>query len=251
MAIRADFTARNLNAEFRDNEHRSYAYDFDYRMHAFMMRRFEPYLPSGRAVELGCYRGDFTQRLSDRYVNLTVVEGADELIAIARGRVPESVRFIHSRFEEFEPEAPFDAAFLLHTLEHLDDPVAVLGRIRSWLRPTGRLFIAVPNAHAASRQIAVGMGLIPYASAVTEGEALHGHRRTYSLDVLKNDVRQAGLRIEDAGGILFKPLANFQLDRCLAEGIIDDVFLEGCYDLGKAYPDLCSSIFAVCSPAAG
>jgi hypothetical protein len=124
-----------------------------------------------------------------------------------------------------------------------------LGRIRSWLAPRGRLFVAVPNAHAASRQIAVGMGLIPYASAVTEGEHLHGHRRTYSLDVLKNDMVQAGFRIEDSGGIMFKPLANFQLDQCLAQGIIGDTFLEGCYEFGKLYPDLCASVFAVCSPA--
>jgi 2-polyprenyl-3-methyl-5-hydroxy-6-metoxy-1,4-benzoquinol methylase len=240
---------RDLNQEFSDNEHRQYAYDFDYRMHAFMMRRFEALLPRGRAIELGCYHGDFTRRLVEHYADLTVVEGASDLVEIARMRVDGPVRFIHSRFEDFEPDAPFDAAFLIHTLEHFDAPVAVLGRIRSWLAPRGRLFVAVPNAHAASRQIAVGMGLIPYASAVTEGEHLHGHRRTYSLDVLKNGMVQAGFRIEDSGGIMFKPLANFQLDQCLAQGIIGDTFLEGCYEFGKLYPDLCSSVFAVCSPA--
>jgi 2-polyprenyl-3-methyl-5-hydroxy-6-metoxy-1,4-benzoquinol methylase len=219
-------------------------------MHAFMMRQFEASLPGGRAVELGCYHGDFTRRLVAHYADLTVVEGASELVEIARARVEGPVRFIHSRFEDFEPDAPFDAAFLIHTLEHLDDPVAVLRRIRSWLTPTGRLFVAVPNAHAASRQIAVGMGLVPYASAVTDGEKLHGHRRTYSLDVLRNDMVQAGFRIEDFGGVMFKPLANFQLDRCLTEGIIGDSFLEGCFELGKVYPDLCSSIFTVCSPGA-
>jgi 2-polyprenyl-3-methyl-5-hydroxy-6-metoxy-1,4-benzoquinol methylase len=241
---------RDLNQEFSDNEHRQYAYDFDYRMHAFMMRRFEASLPHGRAIELGCYHGDFTRLLTAHYADLTVIEGAGDLVEIARSRVPAAVRFVHSRFEDFAPDGVYDAAFLVHTLEHLDDPVAVLRRIRSWLSPTGRLFVVVPNAHAASRQIAVGMGLIPYASAVTEGEHLHGHRRTYSLDVLKHDVSQAGFRIEDCGGIMFKPLANFQLDRCLAEGIIGEPFLEGCFELGKIYPDLCASIFTVCSPGA-
>ncbi len=241
---------RDLNQEFADNEHRRYAYNFDYRMHAFMMRRFEASLPRGRAVELGCYHGDFTLRLEAFYADLTVVEGASDLVEIARARVNGPVRFVHSRFEDFTPDAPFDAAFLIHTLEHLDDPVSVLRGIRSWLTPNGRLYVAVPNAHAASRQIAVGMGLIPYASAVTEGERLHGHRRTYSLDVLKHDVVQAGFGVEDCGGILFKPLANFQFDRCLADGIVDDRFLEGCFELGKIYPDLCASIFVVCSPGA-
>ena len=42
--------------------------------------------------------------------------------------------------------------------------------------------------------------------------------------------------------------AHVLLDRCLATGIIGDSFLDGCYELGKLYPDLCSSIFAVCGP---
>src|ERR1700722_8523197 len=87
VATRADMM-RDLNQEFSDNEHRQYAYDFDYRMHAFMMRRFEASLPRGRAVELGCYHGDFTRLLTAHYADLTVIEGAGDLVEIARSRVP-------------------------------------------------------------------------------------------------------------------------------------------------------------------
>lgn len=242
---------RDLNTEFADTEDRKYAYDFDYRMHDFMLRSFKPQLPAGRALELGCYHGAFTERLTKIYRDVTVVEGASELIEVARKRVGKNVRFVMSRFEEFQPAERFDAAFLLHTLEHLDDSVAVLRRIGTWLSPGGRLFVAVPNAYAASRQIAVAMGLIPYPTAVTEGEAKHGHRRTYCMDTLQGDVEAAGLRVLDKGGIVFKPLANFQFDRALRDGIIGDDYLNGCFELGKAYPDLCASIYVVCGvPAA-
>jgi len=237
---------RDLNAEFSDNEHRRYAYDFDYRMHDFMLRAFQPNLPPGRALELGCYQGAFTERLMKIYSDLTVVEGASDLIDAARARVGPDVRFVLSRFEDFQPRERFDAAFLLHTLEHIEEPVTLLNRIGSWLSPGGRLFVAVPNAFAASRQIAVAMGLIPHATAVTEGEALHGHCRTYCVDTLRGDVRAAGLQIVDHGGIVFKPLANFQFDRALREEIVGDDYLNGCFELGKAYPELCASIYVVC-----
>ena len=237
---------RDLNREFEDNQFRQYAYDFDYRMHGFMMRTFEPHLPEGRAGELGCYHGAFTENLMAKYTDLTVVEGASDLIEIARTRVGSRVTFVNSMFEKFEPSQPFDAAFLMHTLEHLDNPVAVLNRIGSWLTPTGKFFIAVPNAYAASRQIAVGMGLIEQPTAVTEGEFLHGHRRTYSMDALKEHIDAAGLVIEEEGGVLFKPLANFQFDACLHAKIVDDAFLEGCFAMGKDYPALCASIYVVC-----
>lgn len=237
---------RDLNREFTDSPERLYAYDFDYRMHEYMLRQFEPLLPKGRALELGCYHGVFTERLVGIFSDVTVVEGASELVEIAQTRVGDRAKFVHSNFETFAPESPFDAIFLIHTLEHLDEPIEMLRRIRTWLSKGGRLFVAVPNAYAASRQIAVSMGLISEPTAVTDGEAKHGHRRTYCLESLECDIAEAGLHIQESGGIMFKPLANFQFDRCLKEAVINDKFLDGCFDLGRRYPELCASIYTVC-----
>ena len=105
------------------------------------------------------------------------------------------MKFVLSRFEDFAPAQRFDAVFLTHTLEHLDEPVEILRRIGTWLTPTGRLFVVVPNANAASRQIAVAMGLTSHPTAVTPGEYEHGHRRTYDLaGPERSTPPQAGLR---------------------------------------------------------
>lgn len=245
-------TVRDLNTEFADTAERKYAYDFDYRMHDYMLRTFELMLPrNGRALELGCFEGGFTRKLAAIFRDLTTVEGASELIEVARAASPAHVKFVLSRFESFEPDAPFDAVFLTHTLEHLDEPVALLRRIGSWLSPTGKLFLVVPNAHAASRQIAVAMGLISHPTAVTEGEHEHGHRRTYDMAGLLDHVAQGGLRVVETGGVFFKPFANFQFDKLIAGGVIGEDYLEGCFKLGLAYPDLCASIYAICGPPEG
>ena len=62
--------------------------------------------------------------------------------------------------------------------------------------------------------------------------------------------RAAGLAVRHRSGIFFKALANFQWDRLLATDIISPEYLEGCYQLGQVYPDLCSSIFLVCEAGA-
>ena len=173
---------------------------------------------------------------------------SSELIAIARAAAPAGVKFVLSRFEAFAPEQPFDAVFLTHTLEHLDEPVEMLRRIGSWLSPTGRLFVVVPNANAASRQIAVAMGLIAYPTAVTPGEWEHGHRRTYDLPALTAHVAEAGLRAVETGGVFFKPFANFQFDKLIGSGAIGEDYLEGCFKLGAQHPDMCASIYAICAP---
>jgi len=240
---------RDHNKEYQNNEERSYAYEFDYVLREYILTALKPYFQAGRTLELGCFEGEMTKMLATRFDDLTVFEAASDLIEVARAKVPASVRFVHTLIETAEPEQPFDNIFLVHTLEHLDDPIGALKRIGSWLSDKGRLFVVVPNANAASRQIAVKMGLISHNQAVTPGEKAHGHRCTYSLDTLEAEVLAAGLEAETRGGVFFKPLANFQLDKAMATGLVDQAFLDGCYRLGMVYPDMCASIFTVCRKA--
>ncbi len=236
---------RNYNREYQDND-RQYAYEFDGILRHYMMRTFEPFLPQGHALEMGCYQGDMTTLLVSRFQSLTVIEASDELIQKTKSRVNKPITYLCDTFERIEINKHFDAVFLIHTLEHLDDPKFVLEKIKSWLTPAGLLFVAVPNANAPSRQIAVKIGLINHNCAVTEAERKHGHRVTYSFDTLESVIKRAGLAIKHRGGIFFKGLANFQLDNALHAGVITQDYLEGCYQLGMQYPDLCASIYMIC-----
>jgi SAM-dependent methyltransferase len=239
---------RDFDSEFKDNDARRYAYNFDFDvMHKYMMRAFEPFLRDGSMLELGSFKGDFTRRLVGRYPDLHCVEASGEALAAARAVLPPSVTLHEGMFETITLPQRYDNIVLTHVLEHLDDPVGVLARINNeWLADTGRLFLVCPNANAPSRQIAVNMGLISHNAAITPAEAAHGHRITYSLDTLERDARASGLRIVHRSGIFFKALANFQWDRLLDTDIISEQYLDGCYALGHKYPDLCSSIFLMC-----
>lgn len=243
---------RDYDRESRDAPGHKYAYTFDLDvMHPFMLRSFAPYFRPGGVLELGSFRGDFTKRLAGHFTDITCVEASAEAIAAARSVAGPHVTFVQGTFETVALDRTFDNVILTHVLEHLDDPVRVLSRVnREWLSESGRLFLACPNAHAPSRQIAVHMGLLPHNAAVTPAEREHGHRITYSLDTLERDARAAGLRVVHRSGIFFKAFANFQWDRLLATDIISPEYLEGCYQLGLVYPDLCSSIFLLCERGA-
>jgi 2-polyprenyl-3-methyl-5-hydroxy-6-metoxy-1,4-benzoquinol methylase len=236
---------RDYNAEYKDGV-RKYAYRFDTILRRYIMRTLDPFLPTGKALEMGCYTGDMTELIAERYADVTVIEASAELVAAAGARLEGRAKFVQGTFETVEIADRYDAIFLIHTLEHLDDPVSVLRRASKWLTDRGRLFIVVPNANAASRQIAVHMGLIPFNDAVTEDERIHGHRKTYRPDTLAREALDAGLRIVQSGGVFFKPLANYQLDQLLDRDVISAAYLEGCYRLGMQYPELCASIWVVC-----
>lgn len=239
---------RNHDLEYQDSDARKYSYDFDTVVRKYLLRTIEPYFKrDGTALELGCYKGDMTEQILDYFPAVTVIEASSDLASMVQQRFSRRVSVINSTFEDALIQDRYDNVFIVHTLEHLDDPVGILKKIRGWLTPAGRLFVAVPNANALSRQIAVKMGLVEYNSAVTPGEARHGHRRTYSTDVLLDQIRRSGYRVVDYGGVLVKPLANFQLDKAMSLGIVEGAYLDACNELAKTYPDLTASIYAVCS----
>ena len=239
---------RDYNRELKDAAGSRYAYGFDIDViHPLMIRSFAPFWRAGNLLELGSSKGDLTRRLIEQFSEVTCVEASGEAIEEARHKFGHSVKYEHSTFETVTLPHRYDNIVMTHVLEHLDDPVRVLKRINDeWLADGGRFFLVCPNANAPSRQIAVKMGLISHNAAVTPAEEEHGHRCTYTLDTLERDAVEAGLRVVHRSGIFFKALANFQWDRLLQTDIISKEYLEGCYKLGQAYPDLCSSIFLMC-----
>lgn len=241
--------SRDYNQETKDNDGRKYFYGFDYDvMHPFMLRSFLPHLRSGPTLELGSYQGQFSKRLLPHVPQLTCVEASDEAIGEAKKLLAgTNVAFHQSLFEDVHLPHRYKNIVMTHVLEHVSDPVRVLRRVNDeWLDADGRFFLVCPNANAPSRQIAVKMGLISHNAAVTEAERLHGHHITYSLDTLERDAKAAGLKVVLRSGIFFKALANFQFDKLLQTDIISPDYLEGCYQLGQEYPDLCASIFLLC-----
>ncbi len=239
---------RNYNTELNDVTDHKYAYNFDLDvMHHYMIESFKYHFVNGNCLELGSSKGDFTKRLTPYFNDITCVEASDEAIAIAKQKLGNDITYVNSLFENVQLPKKYDNIILTHVLEHIDDPVGLLSRIKNeWLSDNGKLFLVCPNANAPSRQIAVKMGLITHNSAITPAEAEHGHRITYTLDTLERDAKDGGLNVIYRSGIFFKALANFQWDQLLNTDIISKEYLDGCYQLGQQYPDLCSSIILIC-----
>ena len=239
---------RDYNLEMKDTPDHKYAYNFDIDvMHNYMIKSFEPFFKEGNVLELGSFAGEFTKKILPLFDDITCVEASSEAVDVAMQISQKKINFYNSLFEEVKLPKKYDNILLTHVLEHIDSPVDLLKRINDeWLSEEGRLFLVCPNANAASRQIAVKMGLVSHNAAITPAEEKHGHRITYSLDTLERDVRLSGLKIRHTSGIFFKALSNFQWDELLKTNIISKEYLDGCYELGKKYPDLCSSILIIC-----
>jgi 2-polyprenyl-3-methyl-5-hydroxy-6-metoxy-1,4-benzoquinol methylase len=231
--------------QFINNKKSKYYYNFDYIMHDFILKEFKKKIVKGKCLELGAGFGNFTELLSKIFKDLTVVEGSDKSIKELKKKKIKKILIIKQNLEKLNINEKFNNIFIIHTYEHLKNRIKFLKNLRNILEKNGKIFLVCPNANAASRQIAVKMNLIKKETSVTETEKEHGHFVTHNLKTLKAEVKRSGLYIDEFGGICFKPLANFQLDDAVKKKIINKEFLEGCFKLGKKYPELCSSIYLI------
>lgn len=247
MILKKELNKRDYNDELKDTSTHKYVYNFDFDiMHNYMIDSFKHHFVDGNCLELGSFKGDFTKKLIPYFEDITCVEVSNEAIEISKNELT-TIKYYNSLFEETVLPTKYDNIILTHVLEHIDEPVELLRKIKNeWLSDNGKLFIVCPNANAPSRQIAVKMGLISHNSAITDSEKEHGHRITYTLDTLERDAKLGELNVIHRSGIFFKALANFQWDKLLNTDIISKEYLDGCFELGQQYPNLCSSVMLIC-----
>jgi SAM-dependent methyltransferase len=103
-----------------------------------------------RVLDAGAGRGRLVAELRRRGYDAAGIEPS------ARGAAAAAAAGLPVRAQSLaeHSETGLDALVLWHVLEHLDDPLAALERVRGWLAPGGALLVGVPNP--ASLQAAIG-----------------------------------------------------------------------------------------------
>ncbi len=108
--------------------------------------------PGSRVLEVGAGDGKLVAAMRSAGLD---AHGIDPSPAACAAAAELGVEVANVGIEEADlPAAEEDAVVIWHALEHLDEPQAALLRIRNWLRPGGRIVVAVPNL--ASWQARIG-----------------------------------------------------------------------------------------------
>lgn len=213
--------------------------DFDKRLIRFRYQTLEAHLRGPHGLELGPAEGQMTQFLLAHFQRLVIVDGAQHLLDC----IPDAANLVKvaALFEEFEPDRRFDTIVMEHILEHVEQPVALLKRAKTWLQPHGKILLGVPNGHSIHRLVAAKMGLLEEPCSLNARDHALGHRRVYTTATFKADLEKADLRILELGGVFFKPLSNQQI-----QDHWSDEMIEGFYELGKDFPEQAAELYAVC-----
>jgi SAM-dependent methyltransferase len=100
--------------------------------------------PQGSILDVGCSSGAFLRTLRDSPWELHGIEISEQEAERARISAGAKVFVGDPLDAPFGPES-FDVITCFHLLEHVYQPVELLKRIQTWLKPGGFLYVILPN----------------------------------------------------------------------------------------------------------
>ena len=217
-----------------------YDFDTEIQLKWYPTRVLEHAKGAESLLELGLGHGITATTFSPHFKRHVVLDASPAVISNFQKRYPDAkIDIIECYFENFETEERFDIIVLGYILEHVDDPKLILEKFKKFLKPSGRIFITVPNAEVLNRKLGHLAGMLDNMQELSDHDLLLGHKRYYTVDSLKDDVESSGYHIENIEGIYLKPLTTRQmLSLKLHKNIIDALC-----QVGVKYPELSCGIF--------
>lgn len=114
--------------------------------------------PGGRVLDVGCGNGQFLRSIAESGIEAHGLEIPGKAAERA-AQVPGIELFVGRLAEAPYTGGSFDAVTLWHVLEHLPNPRATLQAIEGLLKPSGYLFVSLPNIDSWQSRIFKGRWL--------------------------------------------------------------------------------------------
>jgi SAM-dependent methyltransferase len=133
----------------------------------------------GSLLDVGCGEGvllDVAEKHGWKVQGIDPVE--------AHGRDP---RIVTGLLPNHQPEGLFDCVCMIHSFEHIPDPLPVLLKCATFMRSKGLLLIVVPNFGGASAKV----GREDWLMLNTHDHCFH-----YTIEALSSLLSRAGFKVE-------------------------------------------------------
>jgi GT2 family glycosyltransferase/tetratricopeptide (TPR) repeat protein/2-polyprenyl-3-methyl-5-hydroxy-6-metoxy-1,4-benzoquinol methylase len=146
-------------------------------------------------LDIGCGAGRLGVAIKARQpAEVTGIEFVPEAARAAQGRLDRVLTGDVEQLElDFAPES-FDTVICGDVLEHVRDPLRLLRRIKTWLRPDGQLIASIPNVrnHTVVRMLLEGSWTYESAGLLDQG-----HLRFFTRREIEKVLYRAGFQIAD------------------------------------------------------
>jgi len=213
----------------------------DRKILAMVVSQVMPWIKGPDVLEMGFGDDAWTGSVIKKFGRSSIVDASQILLKQAAAKYGKKIQTFNQLFEDFKPSVKFDSIIASFILEHVDDPVLVLKKARTWLKPRGQVIVIVPNANSYHRRVAVKMKMQKKVDAIGTTDKQMGHRRVYTAGTMEQDIKAAGLKVKNKSGFFLKFLPQGMMT-----GFSDELLL-GFMKLGEEIPmEDCATIAFDC-----
>ena len=153
---------------------------------------------------------------------MVIVEPGEDFVVNARSLSENKcdIQIFQGFFEDYVDKLKkiaieFDFIVCSSLIHEIDNPQKMLAGIRDVANENTIIHINVPNAQSFHRILAKEMGMIKSIHEQSSQMKLMQRQRTYDIDLLKQEIADAGLAVVDSGSYFIKPFTHSQLQRGL------------------------------------
>ena len=195
------------------------------------------------AIEIGCGNGYLTEKLYPLFKNYDVVEPSKKNIGLLNKRMGKEIPCANVLLEDFHTDKKYDNVVFLNIIEHVEDPVQELKNVHNLLTDDGCVYISGPNGMSLNRRAGYVMGLLKSFDTLAPKDYRFGHRRLYTVEMMEEHCKQAGLEIVHMKGIYLKPLQEAKMYE-LGMDVV-----KAFYELGEDVPQYCAQLLVIARKA--
>lgn len=162
---------------------------------AELLEAVAAFQPTGDVLELACGSGAWTERLARTAATVTAVDGAPEMLRLARARlgVNAKVRFIEANLFAWQPDRQYDAVFFGFWISHVPEErfESFWSLVADALAPGGRVFFCDDN-HRTEPELIEGAGSPVVERRLNDGTPFRIIKIPYEAADLQRRLRDLG-----------------------------------------------------------
>lgn len=205
-------------------------------------------LCKGRDVlEVGCGTGEMTGELLEVSRSLCVAEPTSRFSGIVRAKYGARIRMFECFVDQIEEDLKFDVIVLSSLLQHVPEPVTLLGEVKRFMRDDTVVVATVPNMTSLHRRVGVKMGVLDDIYGDTDRNIMFQQPGKFDKDRFVQLFSSCGYEIVESFGYMLKP---FSSDQMMKLNLGWDV-IKALYELGRENEHLASQLFVRARPASG
>ena len=160
----------------------------------------------GKMMEIGCGAGDFLVMARQRGFTVSGVELTPPLAADAREKLGDVVQTGDAMTLDL-PAHESDVVVMLDVIEHVQDPAALLARLRGALAPGGKLVVFTPNHASLICHVAEALSFATGGRVSGPLREIYDcmHVSFYDCQSLQKTFEQAGFDVKQKRMIAYEP----------------------------------------------